>query len=251
MITSKITKTIIVDDEPGAIETLENSLSVVTEINNLQSFQNANSALDYLAGNMDVDMIFLDIEMPVKNGFDFLGELIKFPFSPCVVFTTGFSEYAIAAIKSAAFDYLLKPITSDDIRETIRRYKISFAQENLKIRYQKLIEKVSPANKLKFMNISGVVLIHPEDIVYIQSKGNYSIVHQVECEQELVTMQLGIIENILPENKFFRISRQFIINLRFLFKVNTKNKLCYLRFDQQEIKLSGSGKQIKKLMGMV
>ena len=251
METTKKINTIIIDDEPNAIDLLENVLTNVAEINNLQSFGNADAALDYLAGNMDVDMIFLDIEMPGKDGFDFLEELIKFPFLPCVVFTTGFAEYAIRAVKSVAFDYLLKPISADDIRKTIRQYKISFTQENLKIRYRKLIERVNPANKLKFKNICGILLIHPDDIVYIQSDGNYSYIHQVGCEQELVTMQIGVIENILPEDQFFRIGRQSIINLRFLSKVDTKNKLCCLRYDQQEIKLSGSGKQIRKLIGMV
>ena len=248
METTKKINTIIIDDEPNAIDLLENVVSGVAEIKNLQSFLNADAALDYLAGNMDVDMIFLDIEMPVKDGFDFLEELIKFPFLPCIVFTTGFAVYAVRAVKSAAFDYLLKPVSADDIRETIQRYKINFTQENLKKRYQNLIERVNPANKLKFNTICGVILIHPEDIVYIQSDGNYSFVYQVGGEQELVTMQLGVIENTLPVDQFFRIGRQAIINLKFLSKVNTKSKLCYLKFEQQEIELCASRKQMKKLM---
>jgi two-component system LytT family response regulator len=251
MVASKIINSIIIDDEPHASGLLENILTSIAEINNLQSFQNADAALDYLAGNMDVDMIFLDIEMPGKNGFDFLGELIKFPFLPCIVFTTGFSEYAIRAVKSVACDYLLKPISADDIHKIIRRYKISFKQETLKIRYQKLIEKVNPANKLKFKNTCGVFLIHPEDIIYIQSNGNYSYIHQVGGEQELVTMQLGAIENILPADQFFRISRQAVINLRFLSKVNTKRKLCSLKFEQREIKLCASRTQAKKLKNII
>jgi len=240
--------TIIVDDEPSALELLESVLSNIPEINNLNSFYNADDALDFLANGLEVEMIFLDIEMPVKNGFDFLRELIEFPISPSIVFTTGFAGYSIQAIKAAAFDYLLKPIGVDDIRETIRRYKICTVRENMKASYQNIIDRVDPGKILKFKNLSGVVLVHFDNIVYIQSNGNYSYIYQAACKQELVTMQLGLIEKNLPKNQFFRISRQLIINVKFLTKVNKKSSYCVLSCEGKELRLKGSGKPLKALI---
>lgn len=250
MLSLKKINTIIIDDEPGAIDLLEMVLTNVAEINNLQSFLSADAALDYLAGNMDMDMIFLDIEMPGKNGFDFLEELIKFPISPYIVFTTGFDKYALRAIKAEAFDYFLKPVSTDDIRRIVRRYKISTATNDKKPGYQNLLNRVDPVKMLKFNNLDGAFLVHPEDIVYIKSSGNYSHIHQIGGDQELVTMQLGKIEKTLPVNQYFRISRQIIINLRFLKRVNTQSNLCIIKYDHQEITFDGSGKKLKKLVAM-
>jgi two-component system LytT family response regulator len=251
MIPAKRINTIIVEDELHAIELLEDVLANIPEINNLKSFGNANDALDFLTNGVNVDMIFLDIEMPGKNGFDFLKDLIKMPHSPCIVFTTGFAEYSIQAIKASVFDYLLKPIGIDDIRETIRRYKICAARENMKGHYQDLVNRVEPDKILKFRSLNGITLVHTEDVAYIRSNGNYSIVHQIDCKKEVITMQLGVIEKMLPGDQYFRISRQLLINLRYLTKVDTKNKLCYLKYDHTEIKLSGSGKKLKALVDSI
>jgi DNA-binding LytR/AlgR family response regulator len=88
-------------------------------------------------------------------------------------------------------------------------------------------------------------------VAYIRSNGNYSIVHQIDCKKEVITMQLGVIEKMLPGDQYFRISRQLLINLRYLTKVDTKNKLCYLKYDHTEIKLSGSGKKLKALVDSI
>jgi len=176
---------------------------------------------------------------------------VNIPVSPCLVFTTGFPEYAIQAIKASAFEYLLKPVSIEDIRQTLKKYRMVCKKENLKARYQNLLDRVDPDKIIKFRTLKGIILIHTEDVAYVKSNGNYSLVYQKDDKKELITMQVGAIEKILPTGQYFRISRQLLINLRYLTKVDVKNKLCYLKYDHKEFKLKGSGKKLKTLVNSI
>ena len=110
-------KAVIVDDEPKAIQSLSWELtSFSDEIEIIKTFSNPEEAIDYLDNNV-LDCLFLDIQMPTMDGFQFLEKLTNRDFA--VVITTAYNEYAIKALKHEAIDYLLKPIDSDDLNDTI------------------------------------------------------------------------------------------------------------------------------------
>ena len=88
---------IIIDDEPPAIEMLTRTLEQFPEINLVKTFTAAKLALGFLLETTDIDIIFLDVEMPNMDGFGFLRELQNYPINPCIIFTTGFEEFAIEA----------------------------------------------------------------------------------------------------------------------------------------------------------
>ena len=114
-------KAIIVDDEPKAIESLTWELTHFREdIEIISSFNKPEEALAYLKTNRP-DCVFLDINMPTMDGFQFLEKLEKKDFA--VVITTAYNEYALKALKNEAIDYLLKPIDSDDLHDTIVKLK--------------------------------------------------------------------------------------------------------------------------------
>ncbi len=114
-------KAVIVDDEPKAIQGLSWELSNFKEdIEVIASFNNPEEGLKYLANNK-IDCLFLDIEMPTMDGFQFLEKIGNRNFA--VVITTAYNEYAIKALKNEAIDYLLKPVDTDDLEETISKIK--------------------------------------------------------------------------------------------------------------------------------
>ncbi len=117
----RIIKAVIIDDEPKAIQGLTWELSnFKEELEIIDTFTEPEKALSYIK-NAKIDCLFLDIEMPTMDGFQFLDKLDKKDFA--VIITTGYNDYAITALKKEAIDYLLKPIDTDDLKETIVKIK--------------------------------------------------------------------------------------------------------------------------------
>lgn len=207
-------KAVIVDDEPKAIQSLIWELSnFKEEIGVMQSFTNPEEALQYLASNTP-DCLFLDVQMPTIGGFQFLEQLEQINFA--VIITTAYDEYAIKALKHEAIDYLLKPIDSDDLRETITKIK-KHSDRNLNA--DKLERMLSNFNS-KFdkkritINTDGKLLfLDVDDIIYVESDGNYSTLFLQNEKKIVITKKLKEVDAILPEHYFFRIHNSYIINL--------------------------------------
>jgi two-component system LytT family response regulator len=205
---------VIVDDEPKAIQSLSWELSNFSDqIKVIATFNNPEKALLYLVEN-DIDCLFLDIEMPTMDGFQFLNKLKSRNFA--VIITTAYSEYAIKALKKDALDYLLKPIDSDDLEETIAKVK-KYCSNSL---YSNKIEKVllhfnEKLNTKKIaINTDGkLIFLESKEILFIVSDGNYSTFHTTNNKKIVVTKKLKEINTLLPNEIFYRIHKSYIINL--------------------------------------
>ncbi|WP_417858184.1 LytR/AlgR family response regulator transcription factor [Xanthomarina gelatinilytica] len=207
-------KAVIVDDEPKAIQSLTWELeNFSNDIEVVETFTNPEKAITYLKTHTP-DCLFLDINMPTMDGFQFLDCINHKDYA--VIITTAYNEYALKALKNEAIDYLLKPIDSDDLKETIVKIKkfytnnISIAKVeevllnfNANLKHQKVI--LNTDGKLVFLNI--------DDILYIESDGNYSTFFMTKNQKMVVTKKIKEIDAILPENYFFRIHNSYIINL--------------------------------------
>lgn len=207
-------KAVIIDDEPKAIQSLIWELgNFKEEIEVTQSFTNPEEALKYLASHTP-DCLFLDVQMPTIGGFQFLEQLDQINFT--VVITTAYDEYAIKALKHEAIDYLLKPIDSDDLRETIDKIKKHSDRflnatklENMLSNFNSKFDK-----KRIIINTDGKLLfLDVDDIIYVESDGNYSTLFLQDQTKIVVTKKLKEVDAILPEHYFFRIHNSFIINL--------------------------------------
>lgn len=207
-------KAVIVDDEPKAVE------SLIWEINNfseeievMASFTDPDEALLYLNTHTP-DCLFLDVQMPTIGGFQFLEQLNNPDFA--VVITTAYDEYAIKALKNDAIDYLLKPIDSDDLRNCISKIK---KHSDRTINSQKLERMLTNFNsqfdkKKITINTDGKLLfLDVDDIIYIESDGNYSTLFLQNQKKIVLTKKLKEVDAILPEHYFFRIHNSYIINL--------------------------------------
>ena len=207
-------KAVIVDDEPKAIQSLSWELSHFSEeIEIINTFTYPEDALEYLNQHTP-DCLFLDIQMPTMDGFQFLEKLSNKNFP--VVITTAYNEFAIKALKHEAIDYLLKPIDSDDLEETIKKIKkynsknfnslkIEEAFSLFNAKYQQKKITINTDGKLIFLNV--------DDILFVESDGNYSTIVTNDGQKILITKKLKEVNDILPEHYFFRIHNSYIINL--------------------------------------
>ncbi len=205
---------IIVDDEPKAIKSLSWELSgFKEEIKIITTFNEPEKALSYLSEN-DIDCLFLEIEMPTMDGFQFLEKLKKRDFA--VVITTAYNEYAIKALKNDAIDYLLKPIDTDDLSNAISKIKKfnsrilnSERVENILLNFnQKLNHK-----KITINTDGKLIFIDPNEILFVASDGNYSTIHTDKDKKIVITKKLKEINSLLCYDNFFRIHNSYIINL--------------------------------------
>ena len=207
-------KAVIVDDEPKAIQSLIWELSNFSqEIEVMASFTDPDEALIYLDLNTP-DCLFLDVQMPTIGGFQFLEKLKNTDFA--VVITTAYDEYAIKALKHEAIDYLLKPIDSDDLRESIVKIK-KYNDRNINsVKLEQILTNFNSQfdKKRITINTDGKLLfLDVDDIIYIESDGNYSTLFLQDQKKIVLTKKLKEVDAILPEHYFFRIHNSYIINL--------------------------------------
>ena len=151
-------KAVIVDDEPKAIQGLTWELSNFNnDLEIIQTFTEAEKAIKYINEN-PIDCLFLDIEMPTMDGFQLLEKLNKKDFA--IVITTAYNEYAIKALKNEAIDYLLKPVDSDDLEETVNRIKNHHSKNHNNDKFDQILTKFNRKfNKRKItINTDGKLI---------------------------------------------------------------------------------------------
>lgn len=207
-------KAVIIDDEPKAIQGLVWELSNFNdELEVVATFTEPEKAIPYLKSSK-IDCLFLDIEMPTMDGFQFLEKLEHKDFA--VVITTAYNEYAITALKNEAIDYLLKPIDTDDLADTISKIKKHNSKGFSADKFEDILLKFN--NKLHHKKITintdgKLVFLEPKDIFYAESDGNYTTLYLSDNKKIVVTKKLKDIDELLPSDHFFRIHNSYIINL--------------------------------------
>lgn len=207
---------IIIDDEPSALKTLEWELqNFCKNVTVLKTFLHAKEAILFLETSV-VDCVFLDIEMPEIDGFQFLDKIQNKNF--LVVFTTAYGEYAIKAIKEKAFDYLLKPIDTDDLQKCIEKLQLLKNEKTTHELLEQNLEKLIQQNQFQTKKISftcdgKLIFLNPNDVVYCESDGNYCRIYLENKEKYFITQKLKFMEEKLDSHNFFRIHNSYLINL--------------------------------------
>lgn len=219
---------IIVDDEEFARSSLYFLLQENCENVHICGIAKSVEEARNLLLKYDVDLIFLDIAMPGKNGFDLIPDARL--NNSQVVFTTAFDQYALKAIKASALDYLLKPIDIDELKETVEKASkfISFTgfEQDRNERLKNLTLNLSEKNeirKISLPNSQGYTLIGIDEIIHIEAASNYSVFHLDKRETITVSRVLKEYEELLPDSQFARIHKSSIINLNYLKEFNFKN----------------------------
>lgn len=195
---------IIVDDEPLAQEVLETYVSKFPALNLIAKCSNAVEAFDVLNKN-NIDLMFLDIQMPQISGIDFLKTL---PNPPQVILTTAYSEYAMDGYELNVVDYLLKPISLDRFAKAVNKAVAKELQEN----EPSLPASTETADYIFVKADKKLIKIRFDQINYIEGLKDYVILHTPNGR--VVTLQtMKSLEIKLPSDIFMRVHRSFIVNL--------------------------------------
>jgi two-component system LytT family response regulator len=204
---------IIIDDEKHCIKTLTKLIEMhFSEVKILATCLESTKAYDLIHLHKP-DFIFLDIEMPLLNGFDLLSKFQDLFFD--VVFTTAYDSYAIKAIKYSALDYLLKPIGKEDLTVAIEKIKnkkstISKAQ----VQMATAINNKQLPDAIALPTAEGFSFASVSDIVYCIADGNYTRMILADKNEILLSKTLGDVEELLNEYSFFRIHHSSLVNLK-------------------------------------
>lgn len=188
------------------------------------------------------DLIFLDIEMPGYSGLQLLEFFNAQQVTFDIVFVTAFNEYAIQAFKISAFDYLLKPVNTDDLKETLARYTGAHKQQHLQERINLIKESYNdakPPTQIAVSSLQGIDFIQLENIIVLEASGAYTTLVLSEGDNIVSSKPLGEFETLLKNNiNFFRAHRSFLINLNKVRKLSSKEGDVILLAKDIEVPLS-------------
>ncbi len=252
-------KTILIDDESLALSRLRRLLEKHTDIFNIVS-EAKNGAEGLVAiDKHGPDIIFLDIEMPLLNGFEMLSKLAKMPL---VVFSTAYDQYAIRAFEENSVDYLLKPVENDRLLKTIDKIKNIIEagsgsgghnpyNENL----MRLLEEMKPKKEVFSLSVKSgdrILLIPLTEITHFEAEEKYVFLNTLDGQKYLLSYTLTSLEEKLPAH-YLRISRAGIVNSHHIKEIQKhfNGKFMILMRDRKASQLSSGstyGEVIRHLL---
>lgn len=210
-------KAVILDDEKNCVETLQWKLEhFCPDVSVVATFNDPTKALDFLRGE-EVDLLFLDIEMPNMNGFDVLESLSTCSFD--VIFTTAYDNYGIQAVKFSALDYLLKPVRNKELTEAVDRHMQKSVARDPRTQIESLLKNLQAENqtgrpaKITLATKESLELVDPAEIIYCESDSNYTMVYLQDGRKKLISRTLGEFEEMLEPFHFCRSHNSYLVNM--------------------------------------
>lgn len=211
-------KAIIIEDSQSALDLLKGLLeSYLPQVKLLGNASDVSSGIKLIQDSKP-NLVFLDIELKDKSGFDLLNEIGEKYFE--VVFITGFDNFAIEAFQHNALHYLIKPVGAKELVEAVNRVHIKLEKNSGKpysnedLDFRTLGEK-----KISIKTESEIKLVYLKDIIHIKSDGSYSIFHLINGKRIIVSKLLKEVEKQLGSEGFYRLSKSNVINLQHISSV--------------------------------
>lgn len=227
---------IIIDDEVKSRETIREMLRIYCPTVEIVAL-----AEDVRSGILAIrkfnpDLILLDIRMPDGSGFDLLRQIPSINFK--IIFITAFEEYAIKAFKFSAIDYVLKPIDPDELKSAIETAHASIEKDNISDKLTTFFQhydndSTTQKKQIILRTMNSIYRIDIEDIIYYESKRNYTIFHTISGEPIITSRTIKEYDDILLEGNFMRLHQSYTINLKYL--------RCYFK-DTCEVEMMNGAK---------
>lgn len=211
---------VIIDDEKNALEVLELQLAKYCPQVFVQAVANGGQAGIDLIRKHKPDLVFLDIEMPHKNGFDVLSETKDCRYK--VIFTTAYDQFAIKAFKFSAIDYLLKPIDIRELQQAVEKVMVTEGSGVLNEKLQVLLSQLqAPARPERIALPVGEAMqfFHTDEILRCESDSNYTHISLVSGKKITVAKTLKEVEESLRGTDFYRIHQSHLVNMNHISKV--------------------------------
>jgi two-component system, LytTR family, response regulator len=208
--------TVLIDDDQSNLSALSEKLRRhCPQINIIARCDNAMDGQKVI-DDLRPDVVFLDIEMPVMNGFLMLQHLTYKEFS--LIFVTAYDHYAITAIRYSALDYLVKPVDIEELKEAVAKAESNRLNQSGNLQVQLLLEHLQKKQprRISIPTSEGLQFITVDDIVYLQANDNYTFIYNSDKKKFLVSRTLKSFEDLLPPDQFIRIHHAHIINKSFV-----------------------------------
>lgn len=207
---------LIVDDEPAQQELLSNMLRKNFPDYELKAICNTVDAGFETINALKPELVFLDVVMPPKTGFDLLGYYKQIPFE--VIFTTSHEQYAINAFKVSAVDYLLKPFGREELAVALQKFEQRIAAKHSLQHIETLLHNIhnntSDRARIALPTMNGFVFVQASDIIRCESDNVYTSILMTDKTKHLVSKTLKECEELLTQFNFFRIHQSHLINMR-------------------------------------
>ena len=206
-------KTIIIDDEQNSREALENLVkSYCPDLQVVSSAASVEEGIKVIKSEKP-DLVFLDIEMPDKSGFDLLSQLDSIDFE--VIITTGYEQYAVKAFKTVAVDYLLKPIDINELELAVTKVLEKRKKRKVNKNFDVFIQnwKSGGNEQIALASSEGFIFVKVKDIIYCKGDGAYTYFYIKDTPRVTVSKNLKEFEELLKDQSFFRVHKSYLINL--------------------------------------
>ena len=221
---SQLIRTVIIDDEAHIRETLTRLLLRYCPQVNLVGQANSVASGFKLIHDQNPQLVLLDIRLNDGTGFDLLKKFEIIDFR--VIFITAYEKYAVQAFRFAAVDFLLKPISPEELAEAVNKAE-SLIQHHFNSQLQVLEENlktdIRQRKKIVLRTLENIFLVDLQDITHFESDGCYTRVHKANCEEILISKMLKEFDEMLSESGFYRVHKSYLVNL-----------LHMTRFEKQE-----------------
>ncbi len=240
---NKSLRVALIDDEPESRQTLRVFLQdYCPEVEILGEADSVLTAYQLLQ-KIELDAIFLDVQMTDGTGFDLLRKFPEPAFQ--VIFTTAYDEFAIRAFQVNASDYLLKPIDIDDLLRAVSKIKPGSKEKTADERMAHLLvnNEQGKFEKIALPSAEGLHFIDLSEVVRLESDANYTSFHLHSSERITVARTLKNFENLLPEADFFRSHQSHIVNLRHVKRIERKDGGYLLMADHAQVPIARSKKE--------
>ncbi|MBX2844575.1 MAG: LytTR family DNA-binding domain-containing protein [Saprospiraceae bacterium] len=234
----------LIDDEPAASEVLEWALKkYCPTITSIKSFSDL-SAAHVSITQQPPDVLFLDIDMPNLNGFEFLKSLGRVDFP--VIFVTAHESYALTAIKVSALDYLLKPVDKDELIAAVDKVRTNKTSTNI----HEFLVSLQKQEKIQIHHDGQISFVLPEEVVYLKADRSYTSIFLANGKELVVSKTLKDVESQFLQPEFIRVHHSYLINKQHVRAISKGGNSFLILSNEREIPISRAKKQdVLKLLG--
>jgi two-component system LytT family response regulator len=220
-------RTIIIDDEPDSVKLLELQLvQYCPHAEVVGSYTSSVKALDAIE-TLHPDLVFLDIEMPIMNGFEMMEKVLHKNFS--LVFVTAYNQFALKAFRFNALDFLVKPVDTKELIEAVAKAEKSMKPTPSQLTMLQKQLRGEPVTKIAIPGQHGIFFIDLNEILLVEASNNYSKLLLTDDRVFLISKTLKDVQEVLEEEHFLRVHRQYIINLNHIKQFNRNEGIIIMK----------------------
>lgn len=240
-------KIVIVDDEPEARSLLKSLLLEIQNVSVVGEADNAEAALYKIVEHYP-NLVLMDINMPGKSGMELIELLKSRNVDVPVVLVSAHEKYAVQAIRNQIYDFLLKPISKEDLSNLVEKYRRLNKKDFLPGKLMEVLGSIKEDTKIRINSRHSYILINPSEIVYCMAEDGYTVIHLKSGKTEVSNTSLTHIESRVSKQNFHRLGRAVLINLEYVRSVNKGTDSVLLEHNSEKWEVFASHRSIKDLL---